>query len=93
MSDSHTDANEVAGLLAEFAAAEITTTVRRCQHCHGEHSVGAHRAYRGAGVVLRCPSCGAVAVRIGIAPDRLIVEWRGPLEIARVPADEPLASP
>jgi Zn finger protein HypA/HybF involved in hydrogenase expression len=84
MSDSHTDANEVAGLLAEFAAAEITTTVRRCQHCHGEHSVGAHRAYRGAGVVLRCPGCDAVAVRVVTLGDELVVEWSGTYRAARV---------
>ena len=87
------DGNGVAGLLAEVFGAEVTAVVRGCGSCGAEAAVGAHRAYRGAGVVLRCPSCGAVAVRIGIAPDRLIVEWRGPLEIARVPADEPLASP
>jgi hypothetical protein len=83
MSDSHTDANEVAGLLAEFAAADITTTVRHCQHCHGEHSVGAHRAYRGAGVVLRCPGCDAVAVRVVTLGDELVVEWSGTYRAAR----------
>jgi Zn finger protein HypA/HybF involved in hydrogenase expression len=84
MSDSHTDGNEVAGLLAEFAAAEITTTIRRCQHCHDEHAVGEHRAYHGAGVVLRCPGCGAVAIRVAAVDDELIVEWRGTYRAARV---------
>jgi Zn finger protein HypA/HybF involved in hydrogenase expression len=84
MNDSHTDGNEVAGLLAEFAAAEITTTVRRCQHCHDEHAVGSHRAYRGAGIVLRCPGCGAVAVRVATVGDELVVEWSGTYRAARV---------
>jgi hypothetical protein len=84
MNESYTDGNEVAGLLAEFAAAEITTTVRRCQHCHNEHDVGSHRAYHGAGVVLRCPGCGVVAVRVATVGDDLVVEWRGTYRAARV---------
>jgi hypothetical protein len=84
MSDTHTDGNDVAGLLAEFAAAEITTTVRRCPGCGDEHELGAHRAYRGAAVVLRCPGCGAVAVRVATAGDELIVEWSGTYRATRV---------
>ena len=93
MSETHIDGNGVAGLLQEILAIESTSIVRLCPDCGDDQPLGEHRAYRSAGVVLRCPSCGAVAVRIGIAPDRLIVEWRGPLEIARVPPDEGLASP
>ena len=88
MSDTHTDANEAAGLLAELAAAEITTTVRRCQGCHDEHEVGAHLAYKGAGVVLRCPGCGAVAVRVVTLGDDLVVEWSGTYRAARVVESE-----
>ena len=41
-----------------------------------------------AGVVLRCPSCGDVAVRIGVHAHRLTVEWRGTLllEVERAEA-------
>ena len=49
----------------------------RCQSCGAENALGAHRAYRGAGVVLRCPACGDVAVRIGVRDDALVFEWRG----------------
>ena len=62
------DGNAYAGLLVEVFEAEITATVRTCDACHRDHAVGAHRAYRGAGIVLRCPSCGAVAVRIALSP-------------------------
>ena len=41
--------------------------------------IAAHRAYRGAGLVLRCPSCTDVAVRIGTLADRYVVEMRGRL--------------
>jgi hypothetical protein len=79
-----TDGNDVAGLLAEFAASEMTTVHRRCQGCHDEHPLGAHRAYHGAGIVLRCPGCDAVAVRIATIDDRLLVEWRGMYSAPRV---------
>jgi len=77
MTELHTDGNHIAGLLAEFLAVEPTTTRRRCQSCHREHPLAAHRAYRGAGVVLRCPGCGDVAVRIAERGDELVIEWRG----------------
>ena len=80
----HTDANEVAGLLAELGAAELATTVRHCQGCGNDHALGEHRAYRGAGVVLRCPGCGIVAVRVSTTDDELMVEWRGTYRAPRV---------
>ena len=82
--DPMTDGNDVAGLLMEFAAAEITSTHRRCQECHDDHPLGAHRAYHGAAVVLRCPGCGAVAVRLGTVGDELIVEWSGTYRAKRI---------
>jgi hypothetical protein len=47
--------------------------------------VGAHRAYVGGGIVLRCPSCGDVALTIVSAPDRRIVRLSGrwTFELAR----------
>jgi predicted RNA-binding Zn-ribbon protein involved in translation (DUF1610 family) len=73
----HTDGNEVAGLLSELCAAEITTVVRRCHGCGNEHVMAEHLAYRGAGAVLRCPGCGIVAVRIAEFGDELVVQWLG----------------
>jgi len=77
MTDVHTDGNGVAGLLSEVLAVEATTMQRRCQSCGAENALGAHRAYHGAGIVLRCPACADVAVRIGVREDTLVVEWRG----------------
>ena len=45
-------------------------------------ALAAHRAYRGAGVVLRCPACADVAVRIGVSDRALVFEWRGTLDRA-----------
>ena len=71
------DGNGVAGLLGEVFGAEVTALVRACGSCGTEAAVGAHRAYRGAGVVLRCPGCGDVAIRIAQLPDRNVVLVRG----------------
>jgi hypothetical protein len=35
------------------------------------------RATRSAGVVLRCPVCGDLALRVGILPDRYVVRLIG----------------
>jgi hypothetical protein len=77
MTEVHTDANGVAGLLSEVFAMEATTVLRRCHSCGAENALGAHRAYHGAGVVLRCPACSDVAMLVGVAEDRLVLEWRG----------------
>jgi Family of unknown function (DUF6510) len=83
MTDLHTDGNHLAGLLGDFLAADVTTTLRRCQGCGDEHAVGGHRAYHGAGAVLRCPGCGAVGVRIAERGRDLVVEWRGTYRVTR----------
>jgi hypothetical protein len=77
------DGNAVAGLLGEAFAAEMTTVPRRCQSCNTVSPVGAHRAYRGAGIVLRCPACGDLALRIATLPDRQIVLLQGEWTLER----------
>ncbi len=87
MSDLHLDGNGVAWLLDQITAVDATTTLRTCQACGDRRPLGDHRAYRGAGVVLRCPSCQAVALCIGIQEDHLTVLWHGTLRVELVPAD------
>ena len=75
--DTHLDGNGVAGLLAEVFGEEMTTVERRCRSCHEQYAVGAHRAYRGAGVVLRCPGCEDVAAIIVRVEERHVVQLSG----------------
>jgi uncharacterized protein DUF6510 len=75
--DQHVDGNALAGLLEEILVAEPTTAERICQSCHTRHPIGAHRGYRAAGVVLRCPHCGDLAVRVAELPGRHMVEFSG----------------
>jgi predicted RNA-binding Zn-ribbon protein involved in translation (DUF1610 family) len=60
------DGNAIAATLTEvFNGAEMTSAVRACSSCGQRHAIGEHRLYRGAGLVLRCPGCGDVALVIG----------------------------
>ena len=79
------DGNGLAGLLVEVFGADMTAMPRVCQSCGQRNPLGAHRAYAGAGTVLRCPACGDIGLRIAVLPDRHVVEVRGAwrLEIAR----------
>ena len=71
------DGNAIAGLLAELFGIDMTTVDRGCASCGRHHEVGAHRLYRGAGLVLRCPSCDDIAMRIAVLPDRRVLTLRG----------------
>jgi hypothetical protein len=73
----HTDGNAIGGVLEEIFAREVTGTERVCQSCRARSRIGDHRLYRGAGLVLRCPSCGDVAACIGTLSDSYAVIIRG----------------
>ena len=81
--DQHIDGNGIAGLLQEIAAAEMTSVMRTCQSCGQRRPIGEHRAYRAAGIVLRCPNCHDLAIVIGVQAERLVLQWHGRYEIER----------
>jgi predicted RNA-binding Zn-ribbon protein involved in translation (DUF1610 family) len=84
--DLQLDGNALSGLLGEVLSADASTVVRRCGSCGEDHAMGEHRAYRGAGWVLRCPACGDAAVIIGVFEQRLVVQTRGAYIVPRPPA-------
>ena len=61
----HIDGNGIAGTLGEIFTMDITSAERICQSCGTQAAIGAHRAYQGAGIALRCPHCGDVAAVLG----------------------------
>jgi Family of unknown function (DUF6510) len=75
------DGNGVAGELDEAFGVEMTTVVRACGSCGAAAALGAHRAYRGAGLVLRCPGCEDVAITLVSLPDRFIIQMRGSMRL------------
>jgi uncharacterized Zn finger protein len=71
------DGNAAAGILREVFASEMTTAVGTCGGCGAVDAVGAVHVYVSAGVVLRCPSCGSVLMRIVESESRLWIDLTG----------------
>jgi len=72
------DGNAIGGLLEEVFAVEMTTAWSRCGGCGAGEPVGALWVYTGGpGVVVRCPRCGGVLLRIVQGPGRLWLDLRG----------------
>ena len=71
------DGNAAAGILREVFASEMTTAVGTCGGCGADGEVGAAQVYVSAGVVLRCPSCESVLMRIVESKSRLWIDLTG----------------
>jgi Family of unknown function (DUF6510) len=75
--DMHMDGNASAGMLQQIFLADFTMLEHQCQACGDRNRGGAHRSYHGAGIVLRCPSCGEVGLKVSPLPGRYVFEMRG----------------
>lgn len=76
--DLTVDGSGVGGLLASVFGVEMTATPGQCASCHTVSMVGTMRAYmRGPGVILRCPACAEVVIRIVQTPRGTMVDARG----------------
>ena len=71
------DGNAAAGILREVFGSEMTTALGTCGSCGAVGPVGAVHVYVSAGMVLRCPSCEAVLMRIVESESRLWVDLTG----------------
>ena len=71
------DGNAAAGVLHSLYGVELTTAVGTCDGCGTAGFVGAARLYRAAGLVLRCPHCDAVLMKIVTAGERAWIDSRG----------------
>ena len=71
------DGNAAAGLLQQLFATDMTTAMGTCDHCGAVDAVGAVHVYRAAGIVLRCPHCHAVLMKIVSADERIWIDLRG----------------
>jgi hypothetical protein len=72
------DANAVAGILMEIFGTEMTSAPTECAHCGAEGEVGTLLAFTQApGIVLRCPACENIVVRITQTPDAFYIDARG----------------
>jgi Zn finger protein HypA/HybF involved in hydrogenase expression len=71
------DGNAVAGMLREVFAVEMTTATVTCGNCGTSGAVGAMHAFRGAGIVLRCPHCDNALVKIVESGTRMWMDFGG----------------
>ena len=63
--DAVLDGNAVAGVLAAAFGVEMTDVPGECAHCATVSVLATLRAYsRAPGIVLRCPVCSGVVIRI-----------------------------
>jgi len=89
--DLTVDANGIAGLLAEVFGREVTAMDERCVHCGTVSIVGTLRVYmRGPGIVVRCPACAEVVLRIVDTPSGRRIDLTGATHLrpeARLPAE------
>ena len=84
--DLTVDANAIAGLLMTVFEREVTAMEERCAHCGTVSVVGTLRVYmRGPGVVVRCPACTDVVLRMVVTPSGIRVDLSGATHLASAP--------
>lgn len=83
--DRTLDGNAVAGMLEQLFGADMTAADSQCASCGRHGEIGTLLAYTYApGVVLRCPACSAVLLRMVETPHGTLVEAKG-LAYVRLP--------
>jgi hypothetical protein len=83
--DRTLDGNAVAGMLERLFGADMTAADSECAGCGRKGEIGTLLAYTNApGVVLRCPVCSTVMLRMVETPRGTLVEAKG-LAYVRLP--------
>ncbi len=87
------DGNAAAGRLADLFGVEMTRATIVCDGCGRERALATLEYYGGAGVVLRCPGCDAVILRLLDTGSTLNLDLRGCTRLTvRAPLDPGLDS-
>lgn len=72
------DGNAAAGILNEIFAIEMTACPVECASCGREGELGTLQAFMQApGIVLRCPGCENIILRVVEMPDGFYLDLRG----------------
>ena len=71
------DGTAAAGVLREVFTTEVTTAIGTCAGCGASDAVGAVHVYVSAGIVLRCPHCDAVLLRLVQHEQRVWLDLTG----------------
>ena len=76
------DGNAAAGLMVEIFGVEMTASPAECSACGYTGAIGSLLAFMHTpGVILRCPACGGVMLRISVTPGAYYVDARGSASI------------
>lgn len=76
--DMRLDGNAAAGALRQIFATDVTTARATCIGCGTVSAVGALLDYGHAmGIILRCPGCSAVLLRVAHTPGWLRLDASG----------------
>ena len=76
------DGNSAAGVLEEVFGEEMTASPTECDHCGREGELGSLLTFSQApGVVLRCPACSEVMLRVVQTPDYTYLDVRGTVHL------------
>ena len=82
--DLTVDGSAVGGLLAAAFGADVTGDAERCAHCGTVSVVATLRVYaRGPGIVLRCPACADIVIRIVETPTGLRIDVSGATHLGK----------
>ena len=72
------DGNAIAGMLQQVFGEDVTTIAATCDHCTTVSRMATLVVFQGGpGVVLRCPACTQVMLRIAQTPRGTFVDARG----------------
>jgi len=76
--DRTLDGNAVAGMLEQLFGTDMTAADSECAGCGRRGEIGSLLAYTNApGVVLRCPACSTVMLRMVETPRGTLIEAKG----------------
>jgi len=85
------DGNAAGGILREVFAHDVTDARATCVGCGDARPVGALLAYGHAmGVVLRCPGCDAVMLRVMRGPTQVRLDATG-IRLLVIPDASPIS--
>lgn len=82
---AHVDGNALGGLLTEVFGREMTDAHGCCAACETVNLLGAMLVYRGAGDVMRCPTCGNVTIVAVALQEHTRVHFAGIRWIEAIP--------
>ncbi len=72
------DGNAAAGILNDIFALEMTSNSIECAHCGRQGEMGSLLAFmQTPGIVLRCPGCENIIMRIVQLPEDILLDVRG----------------